>query len=202
MRSSLLLPIPSTGFRSSHRIALVVAVLAVVAALLSPLRAADAAPGAPIGHLDSIVTSGSKVTVTAWAIDRDTPTNPVTIRLYLDGKYHSGHKADKTRNDVARAYPGTGSNHGLTTTISIDKARSRELCVFAINTTGNSPHTKLGCRIVGDRAAPAPAPAPSGSGRSAPIGYLESMSASGSKVTVTARAIDRDTPTSPVTIRQ
>ncbi|MFA9565514.1 MAG: hypothetical protein ACERLM_12530, partial [Acidimicrobiales bacterium] len=197
MRSSFLFPIPSIDVRSSQRIALAISALAVLAALLSPLSGADAASGAPIGHLDSIVTSGSKVTVTAWAIDRDTPTTPVSIRLYLDGRYHSGSKADGTRHDVARAYAGTGPNHGLTTTISIDKARSRELCVYAINTTGDSPHTKLGCRVVGNGAAPAP----SGSGRTAPIGSLESVSASGSKVTVQAWAIDRDTPTTPVTVR-
>ena len=186
----------------AHRVGLAAVALAVLAALLYPLSGADAAPGAPIGHLDSMVASGGKVTVTAWAIDRDTPTTPVTVRLYLDGRYHSGHKADGTRNDVARAYPGAGTAHGLSVTIPIDRSRGHQLCAYAINTTGTSPHTKLGCRTIGNATGtPAPAPKPQGSGRGAPIGYLDSMIASGGKVTVTAWAIDLDTPTTPVTVR-
>ena len=186
----------------TQRLLVAVVALMVLAALLYPAGRADAAPGAPIGYLDSMVASGSKVTVTAWAIDLDTPTTPVTVRLYLDGRYHSGHKADATRNDVARARPGTGTNHGLRTTISIDRSRSHQLCAYAINTTGSSPHTTLGCRTIGNASgAPAPAPKPQGTGRGAPIGYLDSMVASGSKVTVTAWAIDLDTPTTPVTVR-
>ena len=200
---------PSSSRRSialgpAHRVALAAVALTVLAALLYPLSSAEAAAGAPIGHLDSMVASGDRVTVTAWAIDRDTPTTPVTVRLYVDGRYHSGHKADRTRNDVARAYPGAGTNHGLSATINIDRTRGHRVCAYAINTTGNSPHTELGCRTIGNATgtpAPAPAPKPPSTGRGAPIGYLDSMIASGNKVTVTAWAIDLDTPTTPVTVR-
>ncbi len=190
--------LPSPTSRPAGRVGLAALVLIVLVAIAIPLSGADAAGGEPIGHLDSLTTSGNTATVKAWALDRDTPTTPVTVRFYVDGKYHSARKADETRNDVARAYPGTGTNHGLDATITLDLSRSRELCIHAINTSGNSPHLKLDCRTIGKAAPPPPKP-PSDTGP--PVGHLDSVKTSGNKATVKAWALDRDTPTTPVAFR-
>ncbi len=72
--------LPSPISRPAGRIGLAALVMVLLAAIAIPLGTADAAGGEPIGHLDSVKTSGNTATIRAWAIDRDTPTTPVTSR--------------------------------------------------------------------------------------------------------------------------
>ncbi len=99
----------------------------------------------PFGYLEKVTTPGAKVRVRGWSIDPDT-SRPVTIRVYLDGKWLAGFKADAVRRDVAGAHPGFGTKHGFDEQIALPAGRHK-LCVYAINNSG-SPNTLLGCRTV------------------------------------------------------
>ena len=85
------------------------------------------------------------VRVRGWSIDPDT-SKPVTIRVYLNGKWLAGFTADVRRKDVARVHPGYGDRHGFDKRIRIPRGR-HQLKVYAINNSG-TPHKLLGARTV------------------------------------------------------
>jgi hypothetical protein len=99
----------------------------------------------PFGYLEQASVSGDSVRVRGWTIDPDT-SNPVTIRVYLNGKWLAGFPADVRRKDVARVHPGYGDRHGFDKKIRIPRGR-HQLKVYAINNSG-SPNTLLGARTV------------------------------------------------------
>jgi hypothetical protein len=75
----------------------------------------------PTGRLDearmSKGASESSLELRGWALDPDT-SEPVTVRLYLDGRRVAEVVADDDRPDIAAAYPGYGAAHGFTTTVT------------------------------------------------------------------------------------
>lgn len=79
---------------------------------------------APIGHLDSVVASGpGQIVVSGWSLDQDTPTVSDHANIYLGGPVGQAYKAvdvvaNRTRNDVAAAFPGAGAAHGYSLTVA------------------------------------------------------------------------------------
>ncbi|AEE46625.1 hypothetical protein [Cellulomonas fimi] len=99
---------------------------------------------APTGFLDSVtVNPDGTVTASGWALDPDT-TDPIPVHMYVDTA-SSAFLADTVRTDVGAAF-GKGDKHGFTTTMPAAPG-SRNVCVWAINTTAGS-NTMLGCRTV------------------------------------------------------
>ncbi len=148
----------------------------------------------PTGHFDSAQGRvGGVVRVQGWALDKDAPTTPIHVHIYIDGKAGSGARsvdigaANVSRPDVGRAYPGTGSNHGFNTTISSVADGKHTLYAYAINTpTGNNP-------LIGSLTATVPGPDP--------IGRLDSVTGGKASADVSGWALDPDTPTSPSDVR-
>lgn len=99
-------------------------------------------PGvSPQGHLDSVTTDEEgHVHVTGWAFDKDQPTSPVAVHVYVGGPAGSGEghaiTANTTRTDVGTAYPGVGNNHGFDAQIPTGRFGNQKIYVYAINRTG------------------------------------------------------------------
>ena len=135
-------------------------------------------PGTPpIGSIDSVTVKGDTVTVRGWALDPDTPDS-IAVHSYV-GAAGAADRADGTRNDIARVYPGYGAAHGFTIVRKLP-ANGDNVCVYAIN-DGRGANTVLGCTFV--------APQPS----AAPFGNVDSFSLSGQTLTVSGWAVDPDT---------
>jgi hypothetical protein len=132
----------------------------------------------PMGSLDSVTTTGSSLSVSGWAFDPDTPTDALTLHVYIDGRGTVIVGAND-RPDIARAFPPAGGRHGFTFSAPVS-AGSHLACVFAIDSVGQG-HSLLGCQRV--TATP-----------QVPIGSLDSVSGTASKVTVRGWTFDGDTP--------
>jgi hypothetical protein len=139
----------------------------------------------PVGALNGAQVSGRDVTVTGWAVDMDTPTSPLTVHLYVDGRFSGAFVAQSRRADVARAFPATGDRHGLWGTLQVAPGR-HSVCAYAINTGQGAQNPGLGCRTVTVQAA-----------AWNPIGRFDGMSVTGRVVTIAGYAIEPDQPTSP-----
>lgn len=109
----------------------------------------------PFGSFDTTDSPiGGRVHVTGWAIDPDAPTTPVTVHVYVGGPAGTPDAqgidvgpATASRPDVAAAYPGTGSNHGIDATFSTGKTGEQNVCLHAID-IGGTQNVLLGCRTV------------------------------------------------------
>lgn len=99
----------------------------------------------PFGNLEAVSVAGRNIVVDGWAIDPDTP-DPIAVHVYISG-VGTAHTADRTRADVAGAYPASGPQHGFSVTRAVSPG-TYDACVYAINNNGNGPHTLLGCRQV------------------------------------------------------
>ena len=108
----------------------------------------------PFGHYERVTSpKAGQVSVRGWAIDRSAPTTSLKIQVVVGGprgtRGAEGYiiDANRRRDDVARSYPGTGSNHGFESTINTNKKGTQQVCVYALN-TGTGQDTLLGCRTV------------------------------------------------------
>lgn len=135
----------------------------------------------PLGNFESLQVSGRTAVASGWAIDPDTVA-PIAVHLYI-GSSGAAYVANRSRPDVAAAYPGYGDQHGFTESLSLPAGQST-VCAYAIN-TGRGGNVQLGCKSV-------TAVDISDLGR-APIGGLEAVTVSGSTATVTGWALDPDT---------
>ncbi|GCE77689.1 N-acetylmuramoyl-L-alanine amidase [Cellulomonas biazotea] len=130
---------------------------------------------APYGVIDAATATNTAITVTGWALDPDTH-NPIDVHVYVDGRGVSL-RADGNRPDVDQAFR-KGAAHGWSYALDA-RPGPHDVCVHAIN-DGPGDNTLIGCRTV---VVP----------DSAPIGVVDSMSASGGTLTVTGWALDPDT---------
>ncbi|WP_153303459.1 hypothetical protein [Plantibacter flavus] len=114
---------------------------------------------APTGAFDSASvtpTADGKATlsVSGWAVDRDLASSPIQVHFYVTRPDATvkGYPfvADETRNDVARAYPWAGSNHGFAEQITLDQKGTYQVCAIAIGTAWSNvgANTSLGCKTV------------------------------------------------------
>jgi hypothetical protein len=98
----------------------------------------------PYGGTDSSAEAGA-VHVRGWTIDPDT-TDPLDVHVYVDGVGAAITRADVVRPDVAAAYPGSGSAHGIDVRIPLARG-AHQVCSYAIN-VGPGANTLLGCQSV------------------------------------------------------
>lgn len=126
----------------------------------------------PVGNLEVVQVSPGVVSVTGWALDPDT-TGPVEMIYTVGGKRVTA-KADKSRPDVAAAYPGSGAAHGFSDSIPVGSG-TVEVCVTARN-TGTGGDSSLGCTT---RTVP----------RLLPTGNLEVLSGGAGSVTLRGWAL-------------
>lgn len=110
-------------------------------------RTVNVVRGNPLGAVDGMRQSGSgAVRVQGWSLDPDT-VDAVDLHVYANGRFHSVRRANTSRADVGRAYPGYGNDHGYDFTLTGLRGRN-DLCVFAINRGAGATNPLLGCRTV------------------------------------------------------
>jgi len=139
---------------------------------------AVAAANSPIGWLDRVYVAGGQATAEGWAVDPDV-SGPISVELSLDGAAGKIFAASNVYPGLGAARPGFGDSHGFSATVPVSSGR-HTLCVTAIDNAGG-PSRIIGCSIVAVSAA------------SAPVGWLDKVSAIGNQVTAQGWAIDSDT---------
>jgi Domain of unknown function (DUF1906) len=108
----------------------------------------------PIGSFD---VTGSpapgQLRVRGWALDRNSPTQPLGIRVYVGGRagapgalaYELGAVAALSRPDIGAKYRQAGAQHGFDARFATTKSGPQPVCVYALN-TGPGADRLLGCR--------------------------------------------------------
>ncbi|MEO5842596.1 MAG: S8 family serine peptidase [Acidimicrobiales bacterium] len=135
--------------------------------------------GPPIGSVDVVQAGLGVLAVQGWAIDPDASAS-VDVHIYIDGVLVTGTRADRTRDDVGRAYPGYGNAHGFGATVAIAGGR-HVVCVYGID-GDDDENALIGCREF---------VMPTG----APFGTLDAVTASPQALIVAGWAIDPDAST-------
>ena len=103
----------------------------------------------PFGAFDTVTAvDPGTVRVRGWAADPNAKAGPLSVHVYANGKYAGALTANKSRPDVAAAYPGYGSNLGYDNWISLPVSGSVQVCVYGINIGAGYTNTQLGCRTL------------------------------------------------------
>jgi hypothetical protein len=137
----------------------------------------------PVGAIDSITTEPGHVVVRGWAIDHDAPTDPVRVKVFIDG-VATILVADKARADVAKAHPVAGADHGFAATLPL-KQGTHEVCINGVS-IGYGRNNAFGCQSItlDDNPIGAPPTARQSSGRLKVAGW----------------AFDNDNPTGALSV--
>ncbi|HET6211212.1 MAG TPA: fibronectin type III domain-containing protein, partial [Jatrophihabitans sp.] len=137
----------------------------------------------PLGMLDSAAQVPGGLQLRGWALDLNT-SSPVSVFLYLDGKYLARTSAASARPDLISRYPTVGGNHGYALMVPAGPGR-HTVCAYAIN-TGPGVNTLLRCLVV--------------SLKDLPLGNVDSVQATPGGAQVTGWAMDSYL-TGPITVR-
>ena len=141
-------------------------VLLTVAAMTFGLvggLAAQAAPGDPIGSLDSISIRASNgqteptandrfvsFAIFGWAADPNSDGGYTDIHLYVDGRIvEPGWYSRHDRPDVRRVHPWVGESAGWEASVSWPAGTgAHRVCAYALNQGAGQNNTSLGCVTV------------------------------------------------------
>lgn len=88
----------------------------------------------PIGWLDVAEVKDRAIVVKGWTLDPDT-TESIGVHVYVNGKFHSGFRADRSRPDVDRVF-GLGELHGFNQTLALLPGW-HTVCLYGIDRTGD-----------------------------------------------------------------
>jgi LAS superfamily LD-carboxypeptidase LdcB len=132
----------------------------------------------PVGNLDGLAVSGTRVTIGGWAADPDAGTRPIDVHVQVDGAILAV-RADRDRPDVGAVTP-FGSRHGFEATVWLAPGR-HTVCASAINDVPGEQATAIGCRVVDVRTR-------------LPRGSLDRVASAGTRVRVDGWAADPDQP--------
>jgi hypothetical protein len=147
----------------------------------------DYAYRAPVGSVDSVTeTVDGKIRIQGWALDESMPEAPIQVHAYVNGQ-GVAIDAHGIREDVGRAYPGTGKAHGFDATIPSSPGRN-QICVFGINVGVTGTNPVIGCTAIDLRYT-------------APEGVVDAVVPVGDgRVRVGGWVFDRSVPTAPVNV--
>ncbi|MBC7519313.1 MAG: hypothetical protein H7248_10640 [Microbacteriaceae bacterium] len=139
-----------------------------------------ASSGPPFGVLDSVTTAAGMISVMGWALDPDTAAS-IPVHIYVDG-VGTPFMGNRSRPDVARAYPGFGDLHGFAETFAATPG-PHTVCAFAVNAAGPGNNPAIGCQNVTVATG-------------LPFAYLDSVTAVPGAFITSGWAIDPDTASS------
>ncbi|HEY0508070.1 MAG TPA: zinc-dependent metalloprotease family protein, partial [Blastococcus sp.] len=145
---------------------------------VTPTGATVRVTGAPpVGNFEALSASGPTITVIGWAFDPDSTSDAIPVHVYVDGQ-GVVLSANGSRPDVGAAFPGVGDAHGFSWSGAVAPG-THTVCAYAIDGQLTGRDTALGCRTVTTQLA-------------LPRANWDSLSASGSSLTVSGWAFDPD----------
>jgi hypothetical protein len=118
------------------------------------VAAPTAASEDPVGFLDLIGSPApGQLRVRGWALDKNAPTQPLAIRVYVGGRpgapgalqHELGAVATLSRADVGARFRQAGPQHGFDVSFPTVKSGPQPVCVYALN-TGPGADRLLGCK--------------------------------------------------------
>ncbi|MGI9579100.1 MAG: hypothetical protein ACR2OH_12945 [Microthrixaceae bacterium] len=124
---------------------MVLAIALVGTACLGPGQF-DPTGRAPIGALELVVDAAGGIRVKGWTLDPETSASLV-VKVGSEGVVHDV-LANRSRPDVAAAYPGYGAAHGFDYTFGPLPAGLRGICVWVPNQYGAGDDRLLGCQNI------------------------------------------------------
>ena len=146
------------------RVVLRTILLATVLSAMVSAVPAGAAPGDPIGSIDSVSIAGSsgqsepadndRITthfVFGWSADPEGDAGYTDIHLYLDGRLTDlGNYSRHDRPDVRQVHPWVGQNVGWQASVTWPAGQrgSHRVCAYALNQGAGQNNTFLGCITV------------------------------------------------------
>lgn len=101
--------------------------------------------GSPFGNFESAVPTEAGAIVSGWAIDPDS-IQPISVHVYVNGRWGGSFTADSVRSDVGAAYPVYGVAHGFAIPLGLERGQNN-ICVYPIN-VGPGANVALTCRLV------------------------------------------------------
>jgi hypothetical protein len=110
-------------------------------------RALDVAVAAPRANWEVLSASGSSLTVSGWAFDPDSGTDPSQVHVYVDGQGVAV-TANGSRPDVGSYFPAAGNDHGFSDTRTGLAAGAHTVCLYAVDNQIGWLNTPLGCRSI------------------------------------------------------
>lgn len=103
------------------------------------------------GRLDSLTVQGTVITAVGWALNPNSRSSAVAIRLYDTAKVSTvigDVRATSSRPDVARVYPGYHDNHGYRISFRALSRGTHTVCALALPEYGSYSAATLGCRKI------------------------------------------------------
>ena len=150
----------------------------------------------PEGSLDIAESQAPhQLTIAGWAFDRDDANYKLRIDIYVGGDsstpgaFKQQIRADKSRQDIGKAFPGMGNYHGFDSKINIPptKAGTQMVYVYACNDVGTGQAVELGRKQVNIKSS---APIQTSNN---PQGFIDVVeSNANNQLTVKGWAFDRD----------
>ena len=110
----------------------------------------------PIGALELAAAAGpGQVRIRGWALDANSPTQALAIRLVVGGRegdpevatYELGSIANLPRRDLRLQYPEAGGRHGFDISLPTVKSGRQRVCAYALDVDPGED-TLLGCKGV------------------------------------------------------
>jgi len=110
----------------------------------------------PVGALELAAAAGpGQVRIRGWALDANSPTQALAIRLVVGGRegdpevatYELGSIANLPRRDVRLQYPEAGGRHGFDISLPTVKSGRQRVCAYALGVDPGED-TLLGCKGV------------------------------------------------------
>jgi hypothetical protein len=141
------------------------------------LATATVAIGAPFGSFDTLTRVPGGMRVAGWMIDPSTGAG--SVHIYVDDKLVQIAQANRTRVDVAAAFPGFGAAHGFDTVVPLTEQGTHRICIYAYNEGQPNNSPLLACRTF--------------SFASSPIGALDLATRVPGGIRVAGWALDLDT---------
>jgi hypothetical protein len=103
----------------------------------------------PVGDW-GVSASGSTLSLSGWAFDPDAPQVSGAVHLYVDGRWAGAVIADGSRPDVGQVFPGVGSAHGFSYSMTVAPG-AHTGCAYAIDVDVPGRNSPLGCRSITTR---------------------------------------------------
>lgn len=139
-------------------------------------RTVDVRDPSPVGTVEAVRAAPGGLEVSGWAFDWNT-TASILVHVYVDGVGRAL-VADRSRADVARAYPGQGAAHGYSASF-VAGPGDHQVCIYGIN-TGAGQNRLFECRTVTVMAG-------------SPVGAFDAAQASDGRIAASGWALDPDT---------